>query len=147
MFQIFLINYNKKVILNSLIFSFHIAIRDNNLFLFICKKKEFHASKLGSARSKIFRGFYLEFSYSWTRYYHINIMKTLLCLTLVSLVIASVFSSTCPISSNSQPKLYSDAVGLSSQSNNNGSTAQNLVYNYQFDSPFSSTPAVAIGLN
>jgi len=99
------------------------------------------------SQRKIFRGFYLEFSYSWASYYHINNMKTLLCLTLVSLVIAPGFSSTCPLSSSSQPKLYSDAVGLSSQSNNNGSTAQNLVYNYQFDSPFSSTPAVAIGFN
>jgi hypothetical protein len=39
-----------------------------------------------------------------------------------------------------------DAVGLSAQSNNGSSNEQNLVYNYQFKSPFSTKPNIAIGM-
>lgn len=141
-----LINYNKNYVKYPNIFISHFGQLEQFL-PFQPRQKRICCFGVELADSKIFRGFYLEFSYCWARYYHINNMKTLLCLALVSLVIAPGFSSTCPLSASSQPKLYSDAVGLSSQSNNNGSTAQNLVYNYQFDSPFSSTPAVAIGFN
>lgn len=74
-------------------------------------------------------------------------MKTIVSLSIVSLLVASSLAATCPLGSANQPRLYSDAVGLTAQSNNNVSAAQNLVYNYQFESPFPNVPAVAIGLN
>lgn len=66
---------------------------------------------------------------------------------LLGLLIVTSLAVDCPVDGTKQSKLVSDSVGLTAQDNNNAKKSQDLVYNYQFESPFAAKPDVAIGLN